>query len=288
MLATPPLSNLRYELLPFAGAEPEAAASAEPLTLTVTCSPRQGLDNSLEVACRLRRLGHTIVLHLAARMLRGPEHLDNLLEQMAAAGIADVFLIGGDATDAIGPYQSALDLIGELRAHPRAPRSIGLPGYPEGHPLIDDERLAEALAEKAPQADYLTTQICFDSQAVARWLAAVREAGIELPAYVGVPGVVNRRRLLEISARVGVGASISYLRKQHDFRRMLGRPLEVTERLTNATLRLADTDLGIAGPHFFTFNRLVDTKRFVDKAVHPPFGEVSAGPTTTHGHCAIQ
>jgi methylenetetrahydrofolate reductase (NADPH) len=288
----PPLSDVRYEVLPFGSVESAARAAHSPLTLTVTCSPRQGMDTALDVASRLRGMGHVVVVHMAARMVRGPEHLDSLLERMAAAGIADVFLVGGDAEEPLGPYASGLDLIADLRAHPNAPRSIGVPAYPEGHPLISADALAQDLLEKARHADYMTSQLCFDPDGLVRWLAATRAAGVELPLFVGVPGAVDRRRLLEISVRVGVGASVSFIRKQRGLRRLVGRPLAATERLTAALAPLVGKELGVAGMHFFTFNRLVETTRFVDrrlaeKASHPsrwggvnPVGATCAPPAT--------
>jgi 5,10-methylenetetrahydrofolate reductase len=36
-------------------------------------------------------------------MVRDPAHLDELLAGMAASGVEDVFLIGGDATPPQGP-----------------------------------------------------------------------------------------------------------------------------------------------------------------------------------------
>jgi methylenetetrahydrofolate reductase (NADPH) len=262
--------DFRYELLPFGRAESEARAVGAPLTLTVTCSPRQGLDGSLEFASRLARLGHTVVLHIAARMVRSSGHLDAVLGQMQSAGIRDVFLVGGDVREPRGPYPSALDLLGPLTSHPDAPSSVGIPGYPEGHPLIDERVLNEALAEKARLAHYIATQICFEPDAIRDWIMGTREAGIDLPVYVGVPGAVDRRRLLEISAKVGVGGSISYLRKQRAIRRWLGHPLQASDRIIRA---VADTP-GVAGFHFFTFNRLVETHRYVgerlaEKTGHP-------------------
>jgi methylenetetrahydrofolate reductase (NADPH) len=265
--APPPLSRFRYELLPFASAEPEARAVEQGLTLTVTCSPRHGLDSALDTACALRAMGHVVVPHLAARMVRGPDHLDRLLERMAEAGIVDVFLVGGDAEQPLGPYASALDLIAVLRAHRNAPRTIGVAAYPEGHPLIDPGALAVALERKAPDADYMVTQLCFDHVVLLRWLERTRKAGVELPLFVGVPGAVHRRKLLEISVRVGVGASVSFVRKQRGLRRLMSRPLAATERLTAAIGPLIGGDLGIAGFHLFTFNRLVETVRFVDRRV---------------------
>ena len=73
--------------------------------------------------------------------------------------------------------------------HPLA--EIGIPAYPQGHAFIADAPLLEALRAKAAFASYMTTQLCFDPNAIASWLAARRAEGITLPVHLGLPG---RRR----------------------------------------------------------------------------------------------
>ena len=250
----------RYEILPFGSAEAEAAAVRRPLAITVTCSPRHGIDHSVDVAERVAALGHEVVVHLAARMVRDADHLDELIERMAAIGVDDVFVIGGDGAEPLGPYGSASELLSQITAHPRRPRRLGIGGYPEGHPFIGTAVLHRVLATKAPVADYLVSQLCFDPEALVRWIERIRDEGIKLPLYVGLPGVVDRPRLLEVSMKVGVGTSIAYLRKQRGIRHLLGRPEDAADRLLRDVAPLVgDPDLGVAGIHFYTFNRLADT-----------------------------
>lgn len=254
-----------YEVLPFASAGQEAAALvATPLTLTVSCSPKHGPDRTVEIATRLQELGHTVIAHLAARMVRGRDHLDELLERLDAGGVRHVFVIGGDAPTPVGPYRAAQQLVAELRGHARPPRTIGVAAYPEGHPLIADAVLLDDLRAKAPAVDYMTTQMCFDAAALLGWLERMRAVGITLPAYVGLPGAVERRRLLEISLRVGVGTSISFLRKQHHVRQLLSGGEQAATHLYDAVIPRIGDHLGIAGVHLFTFNRLVETVRLAE------------------------
>jgi methylenetetrahydrofolate reductase (NADPH) len=256
-----------YEVLPFGSAEQEAAAlAAAPVALTVTCSPKHGPDRTVEVATRLQALGHTVTAHLAARMVRGRDHLDELLARLAAGGVEHVFVIGGDASTPVGCYRAAHELVAELRAHPRAPRTIGIAAYPEGHPLIADAVLLDDLRAKAPAVDYMTTQMCFDAAALLGWLERMRAVGISLPAYVGLPGAVERRRLLEISLRVGVGSSISFLRKQHHARRLWSGGEQAAAHLYDVVIPRVGDHLGIAGVHLFTFNRLVETVQLAERS----------------------
>jgi methylenetetrahydrofolate reductase (NADPH) len=249
------IDPVHFEILPFGKGEAEAAELPERVRLTVTCSPKHGLDESIATATRLRALGHSVTLHLAARMVRGRDHLDDLLARMKENGIDDAFVIGGDATPPHGPYGSSVELLPIIHEHPQRPVTIGIGGYPEGHPLIDDAELASALGQKAPLADYVTTQLCFDPDAVVRWIDGIRAGGIELPVLAGVPGIVDPTKLIEISMRVGVGPSLSFLRKQRGLRSLLRLSGRSADKLYDA-LSARDE---IAGFHFYTFNRLRDT-----------------------------
>jgi methylenetetrahydrofolate reductase (NADH) len=192
-------------------------------------------------------------------MVRDPEHLDALLAGMAEAGVDDMFLIGGDAEDPVGLYTGADQLLPLVAEHPRRPRTIGIAGYPEGHPLIADEDLDRALLEKSALADYVTTQMCFDADAVCGWIARQRERGIELPVLIGMAGKVSRTRLLELSVRIGVGPSLKFVRKQRGLRRLLARGSTADKLYDALAPALDDPKLNIAGFHFFTFNHLIET-----------------------------
>ena len=248
----------RFEILPFARGEEEAAQLPEPVHLTITTSPKHGLDHTVEAATRVRSLGHEVTVHLTARMVRDRAHLDELLEKMAEAGVNDAFVIGGDASPPHGPYASAGDLLPLIHGHPRRPRTLGIAGYPEGHPLIEAGELDAALHAKAPLADYITTQLCFDSKTVLAWIAKTRDEGIELPVIVGLPGMVDRAKLLEISMRVGVGPSLSFLRKQRGLLNLLRLSASSADSLYNALAPHHE----LAGFHYFTFNRLLETWRW--------------------------
>jgi methylenetetrahydrofolate reductase (NADPH) len=251
----------QFEVLPLGRSEEEAAQLPEQVRLTVTCSPKHRPDRSVDVAARLCALGHQVTVHLAARMVRDRAHLDALLANIARAGMDNVFVIGGDVVEPLGPYSSAGELLPVVCEHPRRPRMIGIAGYPEGHPLIDAQRLDEALDEKSRLADYVTTQLCFDPEALRAWIVGRRERGMMLPVVIGMPGKVARRRLLEMSMRVGVGPSLAFVRKQRGVRNLLGR--SAADRLYDAlTPYRDDPRLNIAGFHYFTFNQLLDTWRW--------------------------
>jgi methylenetetrahydrofolate reductase (NADPH) len=250
----------QFEVLPLDRTEEEAARLAEPAQLTVTCSPRHGPDESVDVAARLTALGHSVTVHVAARMVRDRAHLDELLGNMARAGVEDLFLIGGDATPPHGPYSSAAELMPIICEHPQRPRTIGIAGYPEGHPQIDSETLARALEHKSACSDYITTQLCFDPDAVLAWVDETRRRGVTIPILIGAPGAVDRGKLLKMAMRVGVGPSLGFLRKQRGLRNLLGLSTPACDRIHDALEPcLDDPQRNLMGFHYYTFNQLVET-----------------------------
>jgi methylenetetrahydrofolate reductase (NADPH) len=249
----------QFEILPFPRGEEQASRLPEPVALTVTCSPRHGPDQAVEVGVRLCEMGHTVTVHIAARMVRDAAHADSLLSRMAQAGVTGAFVIGGDVREPVGAYDSALGLLEHLDGHPQRPDRVGVAAYPEGHPLIDGEILRASLKAKAELADYVTTQMCFDVDVLLEWLSTARADGLDLPVLIGLPGVVDRRRLVEVSMRIGVGPSLSFLRKQRGLRSLLSRGSSADRLFDALASRITEPELAVAGLHYFTFNQLLDT-----------------------------
>ncbi len=260
------LAYTRYEVIPVNGIEEKVEALRRGATVTVTASPAHGIGRTVEVATRLQRAGYQAVPHLAARMIAGPGQLEDVTGELTAAGIDEAFVIGGDATPPAGAFGDAGDLLDALRDLPGRPFSrVGIGGYPEGHPLIPQDRLLAALRRKAPHAAYIATQICFDADALARWIAFIRETGIDTPVVVGLPGVVARRKLAEVSLQTGVGASLRYLtRHGREVARLArSRRYDPSPLARAVAARAGDPALGIEGLHLFTFNQVEATEAWV-------------------------
>ena len=73
--------------------------------------------------------------------------------------------------------------------------------------------LFEALKSKQELATYMVTQMCFDPRLLLHWLQAMRDQGITLPVWLGLPGVMSRVKLLQTALRIGVGESTRFARK---------------------------------------------------------------------------
>lgn len=259
------LEQPRYEVIPLRRAAERLKVLEPGTTVTITCSPRGGIEATVELSRHAVEHGLQTVPHIAARQVRDASHLADILAQLAELGIEEMFVPGGDQTPPEGDFHAAADVLEAMAGMSHSIKRVGITGYPEGHPLIDDERLNEALAAKAPHAHYIVTQMCFEPEAVTRWIRSVRERGITLPVYLGVPTVADRLHLLRIATQIGVGPSVRYLRHQGEFaRRVLlpGAPGPDRAVLDFASA-VADPELGIAGFHLYTFNQVEEARRWV-------------------------
>jgi methylenetetrahydrofolate reductase (NADPH) len=251
----------RHEIVPVKGAEDKLGALPPGSTVTITSSPRFGLTRTLQYATIVVERGFRAVPHLAARDIASKSQLDETLDQLHAIGVREVFVIGGDGPRPRGQYGSAVELVEALRHCPRAPQRIGVAAYPEGHPVISDDRLLDALLRKQRHAHYMTSQICFDAAVVGNWLRRLRAAGVRLPLYIGMPGALRRTKLLELSLKLGVGASMRFVAKQRGMISGLAHPGSYNPGaiVAGASTWIADQALHVAGFQVFTFNEVERT-----------------------------
>jgi methylenetetrahydrofolate reductase (NADPH) len=263
------LERPRFEVIPLRGVDEHAAALPSGSTVTVTCSPRKGVDATVDVAVRLAARGFRAIPHVSARLVRSGEHLGHVMDRLEGGGIRDLFVVGGDGGAPAGPFSSAFDLLSAMARTGRPMPLVGVGAYPERHPLIDDEVLFRALLDKQTFASYLVTQICFDAATTVRWLAVMRRRGITLPAHIGLPGALRRRALLEISLRVGVGDSVRYLTKHGSIvTRLMRRGGYRPDALVAGVAPfVGDPGLRIAGFHLNTFNQVEGTERWRRQAL---------------------
>ena len=256
------LDHITYELIPLKNVHDQAAFLPAGATVSVTASPAKGLEATVELAAAMEARGFRAIPHLSARMVRDRAHLREILGRLSDLGIDRAFVVGGDA-DEPGEFRDGLSLLRAMADLGNGPLHIGVPCYPQGHPDIPDEALLSALRDKAPFAEYMATQLCFDPRAIAGFIAARRAEGIELGVKIGVPGVAEIPKLLTISARIGVKDSGRFLAKNARFVGQLltsggiYRPTGLLEKLAPV---LADPAADVVGLHLYTFNQVESTE----------------------------
>jgi methylenetetrahydrofolate reductase (NADPH) len=255
----------RYEVLPTEDIE-DMVVSHVPheVTITVTASPRRGMDATIELARRLSGQGYKVVPHLSARLIRDAAHLKEILAAVDGMGVRDVFVIAGDAREPAGQFPDSVSLLEAMMQAGHGLRDVGVSGYPESHSFIDDDMTIQAMWDKRRIATYIVSNLCFDPRVVKKWVGRVRRRRVELPIHIGMAGVADPAKLLRISTRIGVVDSARFLRGHSNwFLRMLQPGGYDPERFVTALLPdLAAPDRKVAGLHVFTFNEIEPTERW--------------------------
>lgn len=262
------VSNLHYELVPMKSIEQAMLDLPPGADVSVTCSPAKGIAATQEYTLRLLELGHRPIPHIAARLVEGPDHAAALAAWLRQHGVAEVFVIAGDTPVPVGPYDGALGFMRDLLANDPGVERVGFAAYPDGNalipPIVVKEQLhaKQALLAEFGVAGWASTQMCFDTDQIRNWLVGERAKGFSTPVRLGVPGVVDRARLMTMGTRLGIGTSLRFLSKNRSTVMKLMSPGGYDP--TDMVVAFADEaeQLGIEALHSFTFNAVADTRKW--------------------------
>ncbi len=140
----------------------------------------------------IRSMAHlTCVGHTAAE-------IESILEDLWKAGIRNVLALRGDPqagqtqfTATEGGFAYASELVSAVRG--RHDFSIGVAGYPEGHPqCLNRTRDMETLKLKVDNgANFIVTQLFFDNADFYRFRDQARAMGINVPIVAGIMPILN-------------------------------------------------------------------------------------------------
>ncbi len=257
------LRHPSYEVIPLERTE-ELVVEHVPndIALTVTASPRKGTWATVELAGRLAGHGYRVAPHLSARLIRDRSELEEILQRLREAGIKDAFVVAGDVDEPAGEFEDAAGLLRAMSEIGHDLEEVGITGYPESHPKISDEMTIQAMYEKAPYATYIISQICFDPEVTSEWARQVWLRGVKLPIRIGLPGYVNRQKLMRIAAAIGLGESARFLTRQRNWLVKLVLPGGYSpDRLVDGLKPgFTDPESNVRGLHIYTFNEVEKTE----------------------------
>jgi methylenetetrahydrofolate reductase (NADPH) len=258
------LENPCFEIIPLNGVEKKVENIPPGSDVAITCSPDRGISATLDLTRSLCAHGFTLIPHIAARMVTDEAHLRDIFGQLDELGVHGIFVVGGDAERPAGKFDSSLQILELMATFDHGIEAVGIGGYPEGHPLIDDLTLLKFLQEKQPFAAYMVTQLCFDPEVIVKWLRGIREEGVGLPVHIGVSGVAERAKLLKIALKIGVGQSVRFLKKNLGLvGRMMAPGGYSPDELLLALAPCFDVPpFDIEGVHIYSFNQIESTEKW--------------------------
>ncbi len=225
-----------------------------------------------ELVLRIHReTGITVVPHqTCVGATRAEVHA--IVAEYQQAGIKNVLALRGDKPQGVEDwhapadgFEHAIDLVRYIREQfPQM--SIGVAGFPEGHPEMPNRLLEiEYLKQKvAAGADYIVTQLFFDNRDFYDFCQRCELAGINVPIIAGVMPLRNRQgmaRMAELAAGARFPAAL--LRKVY----MAADEKEV-ERIGIdwATEQVRDLVANkVRGVHFYTLNSAAATSEIFER-----------------------
>ena len=211
----------------------------------------------------------------AKGVMTAPKDLEYTVPGEAVFPSTHLLRLIGDAEQP-GPYLEALTFLKEFLGHDHGVKRIGVTAYPDGHALIERPVLQRVLHDKqavlaeANLVGWASTQMCLDPNTIKAWLTAERAAGLTLPIHLGVPGVIDRTKLLTMGVRLGVGSSIRYASKNRGALGQLFSPGGYDPLQLLQPVSLYAKSLDIEALHVFTFNNVDATAAWRDRVLETP------------------
>jgi methylenetetrahydrofolate reductase (NADPH) len=249
----------------FAGVVPRG------MCVYVAHTPRASLDDVVRIALRLRALGLSVSPHVVARRVADVATLRRALRALVAAGIERILLIAGDCAMSQGCFASTIDLLESGVTLDAGLNQIGVAGHPEGHPVVPEAVLWEALARKQAfglatgTRIHIATQFGFDARSLGKWERGLAARGFSLPIHAGVAGPTPLPRLIRYAMQCGVGASLKAVSGNT---LAIGRLPHLVTRVDEMLLgvyaaKQLTPDSRIFAPHFFAFGGVLETARWL-------------------------
>ncbi len=237
--------------------------------------PRHKLLDTLPTLIAVRDAGLEPVPHIAARRIKDRTELQTFLSRaVGEAGVRKALILGGDETQAIGPYADGAAMLREDLFTGCGLREIGLPGYPEGHPRIPATVIERAFAEKLMLASahgmgtYVVTQFSFAPARIIDYCGRIARHAPGIPIYVGMAGPTNPVALLRFAQRCGVSASLRALRAQGmDAVRLVTHTGPEQQLTALARYCAVHAECNVVGVHLFTFGGVTSSAAWMNRYI---------------------
>ncbi|KAL0133394.1 hypothetical protein PUN28_000852 [Cardiocondyla obscurior] len=196
------------------------------------------------------------LLHLAAKDLKRDE-VARILKKAFALGIINIFALRGDSSSGNGDFEHAADLVAFIREQFGNKFCICVAGYPQTHPESPSKYLDlyYLKAKVDAGADFIITQICFESRILIDFVKDCREIGIQVPIIPGILAPTSYFCLEKMTNTCGLDVPVTIkndLAGMKDDKAVRKYSSDLVARI------IADvTESGATrGFHLFTLNRL--------------------------------
>jgi methylenetetrahydrofolate reductase (NADPH) len=257
----------------------------------ISCTYGAGGGNAagnLEVLDAVRALGGVIPISHFTCVGHTREDIRLRLGQYLKHGVDHILALRGDLprgmTDTGGDLRYATELVRFIRDEFGDAFTIAVAGSPEGHIacLSLETDIAFLKRKQDEGADFIMSQLCWDTEQFMRWMEAIRAAGVTMPVDAGIMPV------LDIKGVVNMALSRNGCALPRELCRLISKhwifdnpfaPTEPEESVAakkaafreagiEYTVRLIDRyrACGVDGIHLYTMNRCEDVTRIAREA----------------------
>lgn len=248
----------------------EVLAKLKPDFISVTYGAMGNTrDQSLKIAKKIKNdFQIEVMMHLTC-VNHDLQEIDSLLEKLKSERIFNLMVLRGDRPKNIEgsvkhSFDHASDFIAYIRNKHAQTFSIGAAAYPEGHqdsPLRTQDYFYAKLKQDQG-ADFLVTQLFFESAIFESYLKKIRSIGVSIPVLPGIMPVMNLAQVQRIVQMTGCSFPESL---NQDLKNLEpnSQSLEKVAELHALGLCQALLNQGAVGIHFYTLNQAPMIERIV-------------------------
>ncbi|MDD5085130.1 MAG: methylenetetrahydrofolate reductase [NAD(P)H] [Candidatus Omnitrophica bacterium] len=159
---------------------------------------------TIELAVSVKeKLGTESIAHLTCVSVTRPE-MDGILDNLKERGIENLLALRGDPPQGEKEFKRpangfgyACELVEYIKSRPKYDFSIGVAGYPGGHPECENPELdLKNLKCKVDcGADFIITQLFFINEIFYDFVTSCRKIGISVPIIPGIMPVLSLKQL---------------------------------------------------------------------------------------------
>ena len=179
----------------------------------------------VNTAKKINEEGFHAMPHFPARVIKNAAELNDWISMYQNdAGVNEALLLAGGLSKPFGDFESSIELIESGKFDHAGFKRLHIAGHPEGNKDIDPDggvtHVTQALSwkqefsKRTDASMAITTQFCFDAQAVKHWADNIKLNGIDIPIHIGIAGPAKLQTLIKFSIECGVGASMKILTKR--------------------------------------------------------------------------
>lgn len=228
-------------------------------------------NESLELSTWAEKYtGCEVMMHLTLTNI-SLENIDLALEKAKQAGIQNILALRGDApkgqerwTHSMEDFRYASDLVRYIKEKYEGHFGICVAGYPEGHTECEslDADIANLKSKIDAGADFVITQLFYDTEAYFSYVKKCREVGITCPIVPGIMPIQSYQGFHRMVGMCRVAVPQRILDKLEEIKddddQVKAFGVEVAMEMCQKLI-----EGGVPGLHFYTLN----LERSVSKVV---------------------